>query len=179
MKYLNTYKLFESNSEDTDVLMDLLRNDLEDISSPLFNIDDILMSKCDFGFKTDGNPKRFPDIEYESTGCVINDQIDPIDFSEVIVNKYAYTRLGFPRKSVSKKKNGLALLVDPEKGDTDDFYDNYDGTFAEFNDGVMQKVYDTLNIERFNSYGFEVVKLTGPHSIKIILIYKNEIPREI
>lgn len=168
MKYLKTYRIFESSSsEDTEMLLELIRADLEDINiDEPFTHDDIFISACDFVVKKNGEPIIFNALEYQVKGIHVNEPIEPIDMRIMFQTKYPYTSKGIKRKAPEIRKNGLALLLNPEKGDLD-----FDDTWHNLSERFIQNIYSHLNEDRYTSYGFEVLRTKGPYKSPIILFY--------
>ena len=177
MKYIKTYNIFESNGSDE--LLDLLRSDIEEIG---LREDDIYVSTCVFVCRKDGYPlARTRGIEWDDT--FYNDNNEALRLSNITNLKIKFgdmykSNIGLTsykyKKTPELNKKGVAIFYGPTFDESFNSGNEIsdDETAYVKNTRMADKIFNGLNKERFNSFGYDYVISTDSVGRKLILIFK-------
>lgn len=176
MKYIKTYNIFESG--ESDELLDLLRSDIEEIG---LREDDVYVSTCVFVCKKDGYPLSRTKIEWDDT--FYNDNNEAlrlsnvnnlkIKFSDMYKSNIGLTSYKY-KKTPELNKKGVAIFYGPtfDESFNSGIEISDDETAYVKNTRMTEKIFNELNKERFNSFGYDYVISTDSVGRKLILIFK-------
>ncbi len=153
MKHIKTYNIFESHYEVSDVI-DMILSDIEESE---IDPGTIFISRCAFNVKKDGTPLKVGADFY-----LEEDSISLYDFRK-FVNWVRFDVKKSARKYGKNQKYGIALTTTKYK----------EGAIRS---GVAESavidIFNSLNKERFNSFGYDITIGKDIFKRPYVLIYR-------